>query len=411
MDIVFLGNFINHHQIPFCKAVSRKLTDGTFTFVQTEEMSEERKEMGWEVKEEDVPYLRKLYEEEEECKRLIDECDVLIAGWTDRTDLIIARMKQNKLTLRISERIYREGQWKAISPRGLVHKYLEHTRFRKSNAYLLCCGAYVASDFKLIRAYPNKMYKFGYFPSVRKYDLPKLFEAKDQSGMIEIVFAGRFLKLKHPEYMIWLARDLKHESERREAAGKHPLPDFRIHMIGDGEMEHPLRRVVTEMQLLDYVLFYGFQSPDKVRSIMERSHILVFPSDHLEGWGAVVNEGMNSACAVVACSDAGSVPFLIDQWENGMAFPEGDYDKLKAAVLYLITHKKEREKMAEKAYRTITEVWNAQNAADTLLYMIEGWKEGLDHPPGEGPLSKAEPISPSQMFQHMEEERAKRRKQ
>ena len=125
----------------------------------------------------------------------------------------------------------------------------------------------------------------------------------------------------------------------------------------------------------------------------------------------MVNEGMNSACAVVACSDAGAVPFLIEQWENGMAFPEGDYDKLKGAVFYLVTHKKEREKMAEKAYRTITETWNAQNAADTLLYMIEGWKEGLDHPPADGPLSRAEAISPSQMFQHMEEERAKRRKQ
>nr|MCR5501553.1 glycosyltransferase family 1 protein [Lachnospiraceae bacterium] len=233
MNVVFLSNFINHHQIPFCNAMHRNLGEGNFFFVQSEEMSEERKDMGWSVKEEDLPYLRKYYEAEEECRSLIEDCDVLLAGWTSKTDLVIDRMKKKKLTVRVSERLYREGQWKALSPRGLIHKYLEHIRFRKSNAYLLCCGAYVASDFHLIGAYPNKMYKFGYFPSVRKYDLPKLFEKKDESGMIEIVFAGRFLKLKHPEYMVWLARDLKHESERRVAAGKQPLPEFRIHMIGD----------------------------------------------------------------------------------------------------------------------------------------------------------------------------------
>ncbi len=407
MIVVFISNFINHHQIPFCNAMSRKLGEG-FTFIQTEKMDEERKKMGWEVDEKSLSYVKLLYEEEEACKKLIDECDVLLAGWTERTDLIINRMKQKKLTVRISERIYREGQWKMISPRGLIRKYLEHTRFRKSQAYLLCCGAYVASDYHLIRAYPDKMYKFGYFPSVKKYDLDKLFATKDSSGMIEIVFAGRFMKLKHPEYMIWLARDLKKESEHRVSQGLSPLPDFRIHMIGEGELEHPMRSMVTDYHLLDNVQFYGFLPPDKVRAVMERSHILVFPSDYREGWGAVVNEGMNSACAVVACSDAGSVPYLIRQWVNGMAFPENDYDKMKAAVIYLITHAKEREEMGAKAYRTIVDTWNAGNAADTLLYMMDGWLQGLDHPPLEGPLSKAEIIAPHQMFRYMENNGARK---
>lgn len=407
MTTVFISNFINHHQLPFCNAMYRRLGDD-FKFIQTEKMSEERIEMGWELDISKIPYVVLSYEEEEECKRLVDECDVLIAGWTQRTDLITARLKKNKLTLRISERIYRDGQWKVISPRGIIHKYFEHIRFRKSNAYLLCCGAYVPSDFHLIHAYPEKMYKFGYFPPMKRYDLKKLFELKDSSGKIDIVFAGRFLKLKHPEYMIWLARDLIKESEHRVASGRNPLPEFRIHMIGDGELEHPLRSLVTDYHMLDNVIFYGYQPPEKVRAIMERCHIQVFPSDYREGWGAVVNEGMNSACAVVACCEAGSVPFLINQWINGMVFPENDYDKMKAAVIYLITHAKEREDMGTKAYHTIVDSWNANNAADTLLYMVDGWKQGLEHPPKEGPLSKAEVIAPHKMFQWMEDNGARK---
>ena len=36
-----------------------------------------------------------------------------------------------------------------------------------------------------------------------------------------------------------------------------------------------------------------------------------------EGWGAVVNEAMNSGCAVVADHMIGAAPWLIRQGENG----------------------------------------------------------------------------------------------
>lgn len=400
MKVVFISNYINHHQKPFCDAMYKQLGED-FIFIQSEPMEEERVNMGWDSSLTTLPYVKLLYESEDECKKLIDECDALIAGWTKRVDLVKDRLKKKKLTIRVSERIYREGQWKAISPRGLISKYFEHIRFRKGPAYLLCCGAYVASDFSLIKAYPNKMYKFGYFPESKRYHLNKLFEMKDESGVIDIIFAGRFLKLKHPEYMVWLARDLQHENEYRESRGEPLLPDFRIHMVGSGELEHPMRSMVTEYGLLDKVLFYGFLTPEKVRAMMERCHIHVFPSDALEGWGAVVNEAMNSACAVVASAEAGAVPFLIDQWKNGVAFQGGDYNSLKDAVVYLMTHAKEREEMATKAYKTITDEWNADSVSETLIYLIEGWMQGLDHPPMTGPLSIAEPIMPRNMFEYM----------
>ena len=314
MKIVFISNFINHHQKPFCDEMYRRLGE-RFIFIQSEPMEEERKSMGWEDNSDTIPYVRYLYENEEDLTDEIMECDVLIAGWTKRIDLVIERMRKHKLTLRISERIYREGQWKRFSPRGLLAKYKEHIRFKDDKVFLLCAGAYTASDFSLIGAYPDKMYRFGYFPETYRYNVDKLLEMKDSDGKIEIVFAGRFLKLKHPEYMVWLARDILKENEKRAQRGEPLLPEFRIHMIGAGELEHPLRSMVTEYKLLDYVYFYGFLPPKKVRAIMERCHIHVFPSDELEGWGAVVNESMNSACAVVASASAGAVPYLIKQWE------------------------------------------------------------------------------------------------
>lgn len=405
MRVVFISNYISHHQKPFSDAMYRRLgTD--YIFIQSEPMEEERQKMGWGIKLNEIPYLKLMYEDRETCVDLIMNADIVIAGWTKDIDVVIKRMQKGKITLRVSERIYREGQWKFISPMGLIAKYKEHIRFRKSPAYLLCAGAYVPSDFSLIKAYPDKMYKFGYFPAVRHYDLEELFQLKDASRTIEIVFAGRFLKLKHPEYMIWLARDLAEENRRRKAHDEPLLPEFRIHMIGEGELENALRSMVTKYKLLDTVLFYGFQSPDKVRAVMERSHIHVFPSNELEGWGAVVNESMNSACAVVASAGAGAVPYLIKNWENGVAFPNNDYDSMKEAVRYLMTHGAERETLAKNAYATITKEWNAEDTVDTLMYMMEGWLQGLEHPPMDGPLSVAEVVKPANMFKYIQDKGA-----
>ena len=396
MTVTFISNYINHHQIPFSNAFYELLGEG-YHFIQTQPMEEERLSMGWSSAGEGLPYVSCLYEEEEKCRRLIQESDVLLAGWSGREDLVEERLLAGKLTIRISERLYREGQWKAISPRGLIHKYKEHTRFRKKAAYLLCAGAYVPSDFHIICAYPGKMFKWGYFPETRYYTQEELAQKKGKGERVEICWAGRFIPLKHPEYMIGLAKRLK-ESEGTS---------FHIHMAGGGEMENELKELAREYEVEDVITFYGFMAPEKVRDIMEKSHIFVFTSNHLEGWGAVVNEAMNSGCAVVANVQAGAVPYLIRQGVNGIAYPDNCYEKMEDAVKFLLHHPSEREKMGIEAYQTITNLWNARHGAKELLGMIEGLKKGKVEPAAEGPLSLAPIIAPGKMYQWMERQKAK----
>ena len=94
--------------------------------------------------------------------------------------------------------------------------------------------------------------------------------------------------------------------------------------------------------------------PDRVRQVMERAHIFLFTSNYLEGWGAVVNEAMNSGCALVASTEAGSVPFLIRNGINGLTYANGSYSEFEAQALYLVRHPLERSRMGQKAYETIT---------------------------------------------------------
>jgi glycosyltransferase involved in cell wall biosynthesis len=172
---------------------------------------------------------------------------------------------------------------------------------------------------------------------------------------------------------------------------------FHIHMAGSGEMEESLKAMAKEEKVEDVLTFYGFLPPERVREIMEKCHIHVFTSNHLEGWGAVVNESMNSGCAVVANVEAGAVPSLIVPGKNGMIYNRS-FEEMASQVLYLFSHKEERQNMGRAAYETITGLWNAEHGAKELIRFAGEILEGEPEPAAEGPLSPAPVIAPGKMY-------------
>ncbi len=389
MTITFVSNYINHHQIPFSNALYEKLGED-YCFIQTMPMEEERLAMGWGVDNHTLPYVHCLYEEEYECRKKIVESDVVLFGWSEREDLVAERLRSGKASIRVSERLYREGQWKAISPKGLLAKYKEHIKYRNSNVCMLCAGAYTASDFHLIGAYPDKMFRWGYFPETRHYS-EEAFALLKPQGALQLVWAGRFIPLKHPEYMIKLAACLQEKGY-----------DFTLHMLGSGEMEAALKEQAEQTKAAGKIKFYGYQTPQQVRAVMEKCHIHLFTSNHLEGWGAVVNEGMNSGCVEVVNAQVGAAPFLIRHGVNGLVYPDNSYEKMKELVLDLFDHWDERKQMGYAAYKTIIEEWNSEHAAEEFYRFAKELLRGNIVPAKSGPLSTAPVIAPNKMYQAMQ---------
>ena len=400
MKITMISNYINHHQIPFSNALHEMIGED-YHFIQTEPMEEERIQMGWGVEAERIPYVLFLDRQLELCKRLIEESDILLVGWMEREDLIAERLSSNKLTIRISERLYREGQWKAISPKGLLRKYKEHTSHRKHPVYLLCAGAYVPSDFSIVKAYPKKMYRFGYFPEFKQFTKEAMKQMhvwgeKKNQKEIQIVWAGRFIPLKHPEFAVKLVESLKKQGYR-----------IHLHMVGGGELEGELKQSVKRKNLQQEITFYGFLKPEQVRGIMEKCHIHLFTSNFLEGWGAVVNEGMNSGCVEVANVEVGAAPFLIQHGVNGLVYKDGSYEDMEKQVKFLLDNPKKAEEIGLSSYETIAKEWNAAEAAKRLLTFYEEWKQGEIRLPKSGPFSEAPVIAPKKMYQYMLDHRNK----
>ena len=358
MTVLFLSNYFNHHQKPFSDAMFRLLGEN-YHFVETSYISEERKKFGYHIQ-----YPSYVIRPEEaftpETQAMIASADVVIIG-SALNSLVKNRIRKNKLVFRYAERPFKKKPtpWRYL-PR-LVLWNLRNPFWKP--VYMLCASAYTASDYAKMGLFLGKCYKWGYFPETKRYeDVDKLIAAKRPNS---ILWVARFIDWKHPEIPLEIARRLKQEGY-----------NFTLNMIGNGELLESTRDQIASLGLSDCVKLLGAMSPEDVRKHMEQSQVFLFTSDRNEGWGAVLNESMNSACAVVASRAIGSVPFLIVDGVNGDIYEDGNIDDLYQKVKALLDHPARRIEKSKNAYTTITQTWNAETAAERFVALANSLLAG-----------------------------------
>ena len=365
MKIAFVSNYYNHHQRALSQALYR-LTGGNYRFIATSEMRAERKALGY--GENSLPEFVCLSHKSEqnmaEAMAWIRDADAVIAGSAPES-MLQARIRAGKLIFRYAERPLKKGDQ--------LHLYLPRfVRWHLHNPpgkpiYMLAASAYTARDYAMFGLFRGKTYKWGYFPEVKKYpDMSALMEQKDPR---KILWCGRFIDWKHPDDAIQVAKRLKEEGYR-----------FSMDLIGSGVMADSLQKMIWDLKLEDCVRILGSMKPEQVREHMEKAGIFLFTSDRQEGWGAVLNESMNSGCAVVASHAIGSAPFLIEDDGNGMIYRSGCVEKLHQKVRTLLENPQQQRKLGQRAYETMTELWNAEVAAQRLCQLTENILQGNVNP-------------------------------
>jgi len=385
MKITFFSNFLNHHQLPFCIEMQKRLGDN-FKFVATEKVPEDRLALGYDDMNKKYDFVVCAYENESEAYKLAIDSDVVIIGSAPEK-FIKPRLGMKKITFRYSERVFKSG----FDIKVWLSLIKKHLLTERKNVYLLCSSAYAAYDYNISGIFKNKCLKWGYFPEVIEYDIKKLISKKNKTNKISILWVGRFLDWKHPEKVIEVAKKLKDEKI-----------DFSITMIGIGPEIENIECMITNYHLEKQIKLIGAVNNKKIRQYMEEANIYLFTSDFNEGWGAVLNEAMNSGCAVVASHAIGSVPFLIKHKQNGLIYKDNNLQSLYNNVILLIKNKKLREKIGKNAYNTLKKDWNAKNAAVRIIKLsIDLKQKNKLVLPENNICSKALAISNKKMYDHL----------
>ncbi|MCM1218758.1 MAG: glycosyltransferase [Lachnospiraceae bacterium] len=379
ISIVFVSNFFNHHERFFCDELYNN-PDVEFMFIQTQRMDDERVNLGWGLNLDEFPYVMCSYGTGNEYNKAIQICneaDVLILG-SAPYEFVKYRVKHNKLTFYYAERLFRKGLWHMLNPCTFFTVF---KRFiipgHKSNFYLLASSAYTALDTYWISAFSDRRFKWGHFIEVL---YPQKRKFKQKRDKVKLLWVGRFLPLKHPEYPIKTAKRLKELGVA-----------FSMDIIGSGIEEENILKKINQYNLSDNVSLHSPMPPEEVRNYMEDADIYMFTSDFNEGWGAVLGEAMTSGCAVVSSHGIGATPFLVKHGINGLIYRTGNYKSFETNVIKLINDSSLRERLSENAIDTMMTQWNPCTGATRFCELCKSLlTTGKTVFYQEGPISKAD---------------------
>ncbi|MBQ4432470.1 MAG: glycosyltransferase [Synergistaceae bacterium] len=395
--LVFLTDILSHYQLSLSEEFIRIYGNG-YLFIATEPFHQEMIDYG--VKDlNQKPFVMRTYESTEIHAQAMKEAEesecLIICGIPVDAGMVQRRAEKGKITFLYSERplkpVFRDRpvleavrKIKRIAYARFMPRRNESLMRRLAGSsrkfFLLCSGAFVAHDFRLMGLFNGSAYRWGYFPAMKNYDSIEALIARKNPA--SILWAGRCISWKHPEYAVRVAANLRDKGA-----------NFNMKIIGSGEMLDTLRGMIDAMNLGGYVELAGSMPPDSVRKEMESSQIFLFTSDSHEGWGCVLNEAMNSGCAVIAGEKIGAVSYLIQHGHNGIIFRDKDIDGLTRITESLLNDSELSSRLGREAYMTVAGEWNPKTAAERFAELSADLARG-----GEGCIFTEGPCSPAPLM-------------
>lgn len=384
MRLVFYSNYLNIHQVHIADELYALLGD-EFRFVAT--MPRNAGELKGGIDYSSRPYCILAAEStdaQEEAIRLAVNAEVCVLGACSQ-EYAIVRATQNPsgLSFEMGERWLKHGWLTIGSPVFRQWAWNYYRFYRKANFYKLCCSAFTARDDERLYAYHGRHYKWGYFTEVPENlepvkPLEVLARRSQPRAQVRLMWCARFIDWKHPELPIRLAAMLKRSGY-----------DVHLDMYGDGNMRPAMEQLSKELNIVDFIAFHGNIPNSEIHLAMRNHDIFLFTSDRGEGWGAVANEALSEGCLLIGADEIGAVPYLVKHKETGMIFRSCDLDSLYEQVKYLLDNPDVCKQISKAGQESIIKLWNPENAAKSLLQLIEDIQAGRECTIAEGPCSIA----------------------
>ncbi len=365
MKLAVFTNIPANYQVVVGQALAEALP-GQFAMVCWEQTHAERTRLGW-VDEYSQDWLLRAWASEEKRQAALEilrSAETVIWGYAPLAE-INQRVLQGKLTFRYTERPFKRGRWRLISPRVLKSLYEIYRLSNRSAYHLLAVGPHCAGDFKLLGMFRRRIWRWGYFPEAYSFGEPRR-----PSEVPTILWAGRMIDWKRVDLLLEAAAWAR-------ARGGQP---FRLRLIGYGPEEEKLRGLAARLGLTDLCSFEGPMPPQEIWRAMHAAELYVLPSDRNEGWGVVVNEAMSQGCCVVGNAATGSVPWLIQDGVNGRAFTGGNPADLGRVLCDCLADLPRTRAMGAAAQKTIAGLWSPEVAAGRLLELIAALQAGRPSP-------------------------------
>ena len=154
-----------------------------------------------------------------------------------------------------------------------------------------------------------------------KQNLRRKLEISEKQKVI--LFSGKLIPHKRPQDAIKAMGLLKKGI------------DVTLLIMGSGEMEVELQKLVESLDLANRVKFLGFVNQSELAQYFELSDLLVFPSEK-EPFGAIASEVLQFGLPIVAANSIGAVGASILPNRNALVYERGDVYELARCLEKLL---------------------------------------------------------------------------
>ncbi len=221
--------------------------------------------------------------------------------------------------------------------------------------------AIAASDRLIALTRPESQLLARYYPEVRTKvrvvgngidDTPKARAAalgRRNTGEITVLYSGRLVERKGiRELLAAIPEVLKTAPDTVFVlvGGPPPLTGAEVAAQWLGSEHAPFHAQIR---------FTGWLAPERVAEWYEVADVLVVPSRY-EPFGMVILEGMLYGLAIVA-ADMGGPAEILEHGRTGLLFPARDVTALGAALRWLLSNPRERQRIAQEAANEVRRRW------------------------------------------------------
>lgn len=359
-SLAYCTNIWSHHQAPVCTELVRILGEDRFRLCLFEPVYEEQRKLGWNSAPPADKWIAGPPNSSDEMKHLtqiVCDSDVAVLGHCPQA-VQAARVATGKLTFIMSERLMRQRFFhlRMLNPRFARGIRSLRSRFNRPNVHYLAIGAHALADAKRLRVFGDQIWNWAYFisPATKPY-------CERSSSTVRLLWAGRFINLKRVDIIL-----------RAMAMLGSSAANCTLDLIGDGPQRNVIKHLAHRLGLDDRINFIDSMPHESVCERMAEAAIYVFPSNHLEGWGAVVGEAMSEGCVVVASNAAGAPKILIEHGRTGFLFADGDLEELTDILRQVIENIDLRSQIGKAAAVHMNRLWHPRVGAERLIALCQG---------------------------------------
>lgn len=192
-------------------------------------------------------------------------------------------------------------------------------------------------------------------------DVPKRREGErvkrvlTQADRFQLCLIGRLTPVKGHIYLLKALEQLQ------------DLKKMVLYFFGEGELEDALRAYCRENSILDKVSFMGFKA--NVADYLREMDVVVMPSLH-EGIPYTMLEAMTHHVPIVA-SHVGGMAEILTHEVDALLVPPRDETSLGLAIRYLYEDQRLRDRLAENAYRKVSNELESDHMVDRYLELYK----------------------------------------